>query len=69
MFKTEINFYQTNTAKYCKASKSHNILGPKVYNKLPNEVKFCTSLKYFKEKLKILLLDKCLYDVTDFVNV
>nr|CAI5825893.1 unnamed protein product [Callosobruchus analis] len=52
-------------AKYCKCRRPPSILRPKVYNKLPNEVKFCTSLKCFEEKVEVLLLNKSLYDNTE----
>lgn len=56
-------------AKYQLGSKSPNILGPKIYNKLPTNIKQCKELKSFKAKLRNFLVLKCYYAVSNFVNV
>lgn len=42
-------------------------MGPAIYNKIPDEIKELNSYK-FKKKLTSILLEKCYYSITDFLN-
>lgn len=48
-------------------SKSFLNLAPNIYNKLPSDLK-AYKLPLFKSKLKQLLVNKCYYKLTDFLN-
>ena len=50
--------------------KSHTpkLLGPKIYNKLPNYIKISTSIKSFKKNLKAFLVPLTIYSLTDFIQ-
>lgn len=56
-------------SKYKLGSKSPNILGLKISNKLPTDIRQCSLLKKFKENLKQFLLLKYYYAVFQLVNV
>lgn len=47
-------------------SNSPNYIGPKMFNHLPVECKLSSNLFNFKTNLKLFLLSKCLYSVSDF---
>lgn len=75
-FKSNSNYHNFNTrhsndifipfAKYNVGVKSPNILGPKMFNDLPVDIKLCETLKSFKRKLKMFLIDKCFYAVSEY---
>lgn len=54
--------------KYTTSSKSPNILGPRIFNLIPNNIKQCKSLNIFKKQLRNFLVDKCFYSLSDFVH-
>ena len=39
-------------------SRAFSVIGPKVYNSLPNDIKECTDIDTFKKKLKTYLFTK-----------
>lgn len=48
--------------------KSPFCMGPKIYNKLPKDIKESKNLNVFKNQLKKFLIDKCYYSVLDYLN-
>ena len=42
-------------------------MAPKIYNKIPNDIKNC-NIKVFKNKLKMILANKCYYSIDQFLN-
>jgi FtsZ-interacting cell division protein YlmF len=56
--------------KQCKtalARKSVLGMAPKIYNKIPSAIKKL-QLGHFKNKLKLLLINKCYYNIQQFLN-
>lgn len=53
-------------SKYKLGCRSPNILGPKIFNLLPDDIKRCTALNVFRAKLKQFLLGKCFYSVSEY---
>lgn len=49
---------------------SKNIVGmaPKIYNKLPEEIRKCNDVRHFKCILKTFLLQRAYYSVNDYLN-
>ena len=43
-----------------------DIIGPKFFNKLPNEIKNSKSIKIFKKRLKLYLTPLTIYSISDF---
>ncbi|CAH1983802.1 unnamed protein product [Acanthoscelides obtectus] len=68
-FSKRITSCHMSRGEYVKGRETPGVLGPRIYNKLPDEIKLCTSLKQFKICLSSRLLDKCSRNVYEFVNV
>ena len=74
-FKIKINrSLRPRSPKLClkecdTALVSKNMLGmaPRIYNRLPSQMKELT-VSMFKKQLKKLLVDKCYYCIQDFLN-
>ena len=52
-----IRLYVPRT-KSTYGSRAFSVIGPKVYNSLPNDIKECTDIVTFKKKLKTYLFTK-----------
>lgn len=53
-------------ARLNMTSKSPRFIGPKIFNRLPDEIKCSKTVHLFKKRLKLFLLDKCYYSVSEF---
>lgn len=49
-------------------NKSHLILGLSLFNKLPNNIKNISYLKHFNKEVKDLLLNLCIYNISEFTQ-
>jgi hypothetical protein len=59
---------QTTVARLRVVRHSEDYQGIGLYNKLPCELKLLTNANLFANKLKIILLEQCLYSVEDFMK-
>lgn len=48
------------------SSNSPDVLGPRLYNRLPDNIKCIKNISLFKTKLKLYLVEKCFYDINSF---
>lgn len=58
---------QNVTSKTALLSKSVIGLAPKIYNKIPNNIK-SLNVNTFKLKLKSILIEKCYYSIVEYLN-
>jgi hypothetical protein len=56
------------TTRLAKAQKCLHSIGPKIYNKLPHEVKNAPSMRCFVNKLKTKLASDACYSIDEFLN-
>lgn len=59
----------TNICKSKLAFRSPQNIGPLVFNKLPNNIKNCKSLKQFKHMLKTFLIERTFYRVEEYLPI
>ncbi|XP_048480395.1 uncharacterized protein LOC125489237 [Plutella xylostella] len=57
-----------NTARLAKTEKTVHIMGPKIYNKIPDDIRESQSYFSFNCKLKKYLSKKAYYSVDDYLN-
>lgn len=77
-FLTNSNYHQINTrqsnhlhlplSRVNIAFKAPSRIGAKIFNSLPSDLKSTDKETIFKKKLKLFLVDKCLYNTTEYFN-
>lgn len=58
----------SNPAKTALLSKSVFSNMPRIYNRIPENIRGINEVTAFKNKLYNLLVDKCYYSVTEYIN-
>lgn len=61
----QANTFHVPFSHFKKTDLSPNIIGLKIFNRLPDSIKSCSSLYSFKKQLKRFLLHKCFYSVSE----
>lgn len=65
------NSHKLSVPRYTleKSARLVDVLGPRVYNRLPENVTDAPSLPSFKARLKHWLIEQTIYDVTEWLNI
>lgn len=77
-FLTNSNYHQINTrqknnlhlpfSRLNITFKAPSRIGARIFNRLPNDIKSINKENIFKKKLKLFLVDKCLYNSLEYFN-